>query len=127
MSRANPINVIEFQEYSRQKRVQEHADESYPEETSPENAARIASMESSYFSTLFRRKVGITFSDWTRRLRIAEAMELLKQPDQSVNEIAAKVGFSSLGSFQSAFRKHTKTTPFKFRQSILPERRKLEP
>ena len=124
MSRANPLNVIEFQEYSRQKRVQEHADESYPEETSPENAARIASMESSYFSTLFRKKVGITFADWLRQLRIAEAMELLKRPDQSMNEIAAKVGFASLGRFQSSFRKHTKTTPQQFRQSI---RRSLEP
>ncbi len=127
MSRANPLNVIEFQEYSRQKRVQEHADESYPEETSPENAARIASMESKYFSSLFRKKVGITFADWLRQLRIAEAMELLKNPDQSMNQIAAKVGFLSLGSFQSAFRWHTKMTPRGFRQSILPERRSLEP
>ncbi len=124
MSKANLPNVITFHDYSRQKRVQKHADESYPEETSPENAARIASMESSYFSSLFRRKVGITFADWLRQLQIAEAMELLKHPDQSMNEIAAKVGFSSLGRFQSSFRKHTKTTPQQFRQSI---RRSLEP
>ena len=127
MSKANLPNVIAFHDYSRQKRVQEHTNEYYPEDASPENAAQIASMESKYFSSLFRKKVGITFSDWLRQLRIAKAMELLKHPDQSMNEIAAKVGFSSLGSFQSAFRKHTKTTPRKFRQSILPERRNLEP
>ncbi len=127
MSKANPLNVIAFQDYSRQERVQENADESYPEDASPENAARIASMESKYFSTLFCKQVGITFADWLRQLRIAEAMELLKNPDQSMNQIAAKVGFSSLGRFQSAFRKHTKTTPRKFRQSILPERPNLEP
>ncbi len=124
MSRTNRLNVIAFQDYSRQKRVQEHADEYYPEETSPENAARIASMESRYFSSLFRKKVGISFADWLRQLRIAEAMELLRNPDQSMNQIAAKVGFESLGSFQSAFRKCTKTTPQKFRQSF---RRSLEP
>ena len=127
MSRTNSLNVIAFQDYSRQKRVQEHADKSYPERISPENAARIAAMESRYFSNLFCKKVGITFADWLRQLRIAEAMELLKNPDQSMNQIAAKVGFLSLGTFQSAFRKHTKTTPQKFRQSILPERRSLEP
>ncbi len=124
MSKVNLPNVIAFHGYSRQKRVQEHADESYPEETSPENAAQIASMESRYFSSLFCKEVGITFADWLRQLRIAEAMELLKNPDESMNQIAAKVGFLSLGSFQSAFRKHTKTTPRKFRQSILPERPK---
>ena len=126
MSKANLPNVIAFHDHSRQKRVQKHADESY-EETSPENAARIASMENRYFSSLFCKEVGITFADWLRQLRIAEAMELLKNPDQSMNQIAAKVGFLSLGSFQSAFRKHTKTTPRKFRQSILPERPNLEP
>ncbi len=127
MSRANPFNVIAFQDYSRQERVQEHADEDYPEATSPENAARVAAMERRYLSAFFRRKVGIPFADWLRQLRIAEAMELLKHPDRSVDEIAAKVGFSSLGSFQSAFRWHTKTTPEEFRKAILPERRKLEP
>ena len=127
MSRANPPNVIGFRDYSRQKRVQEPADESCPEENSPENAARVAAMERRYFSAFFRKKVGITFADWLRQLRITEAMELLKHTDQSMNEIAAKVGFSNLGSFQSAFRKHTRTTPLKFRQSILPEGRKLEP
>ena len=127
MSRANPLNVIAFQDYSRQKRVQENAEESYPEETLSENAARVAAMERRFFSAFFRRKVGITFADWLRQLRIAEAMELLKKPDQSMNEIAGKVGFSSLGRFQSAFRKHTKTTPAEFRKSILPEHRNAEP
>ena len=127
MSRTNPPNVIAFQDYPRQKRVQEHAQEYDPEETTPENAARIADIERTYFSTFFRKKVGITFKDWLRRLRVAEAMDLLKKPDQSINEIAVKVGFSSLGSFQSAFRKHTKMTPRKFRKSILPEGSNLEP
>jgi len=127
MSRSNPFNVIPFQDYSRQKRVRENAEESYPEEILSENADRIAAMERRYFSAFFRKKVGITFADWLRELRIVKAMELLKNPDQSMNQIAAKVGFLSLGSFQSAFRKHTKTTPQKFRQSLLPERHSLEP
>ena len=127
MSRSNPFNVIPFQDYSRQKRVRENAEESYPEEILSENADRIAAMERRYFSAFFRKKVGITFTDWLRQLRIVEAVELLKHPNQSMNEIAAKVGFSSLGSFQSAFRWHTKMTPRRFRQSILPESRKLEP
>jgi len=92
-----------------------------------ENAARVAAMERRFFSAFFRKKVGITFADWLRQIQIAEAMELLKKPDQSMHEIAGKAGFSSLGSFQSAFRWHTKMTPRRFRQSFLPESRKLEP
>jgi len=122
MSRSNPFNVIPFQDYSRQKRVRENAEESYPEEILSENADRIAAMERRYFSAFFRRKVGISFADWLRQIQIAEAMELLKKPDQSMHEIAGKAGFSSLGSFQSAFRWHTKMTPREFRQSVLPER-----
>ena len=118
MSKANLLNVISFHDHSRQKRVQENTVEFYPEEILSENASRVAAMERRYFSAFFRKKVGITFADWLRQLRIAEAMELLKHTDQSMNEIAAKVGFSRLGSFQSAFRKQTKTTPQKFRQSM---------
>lgn len=126
MSKANLLNVIGFHDYSPQDRVQEHCVKDYPEEASLGNTARVAAMERRYFSTSFRREVGIPFADWTRRLRILEAIELLKKPDHSIDEIAVKVGFSSLGSFKSAFRWHTKTTPEEFRKSISPEGLKPE-
>ena len=70
MSQPNPINYGAFQYYARLKRVKEHVDQYYSEEISLETAARIAATEKTYFSTFFHKKVGITFTDWLRQLRV---------------------------------------------------------
>ncbi len=116
-----------FQYYSRLKRVKEHVDEYYSEEISLGKAARIAATEKTYFSTFFRKKVGITFTEWLRRLRVARAIEIMKTRNQSIVDIAFEVGFGDLRSFERAFKKYTNLTASEFKQSILPERRNLEP
>ncbi len=60
MLQANHINHGAFDYYARLQRVKEHVDENYSEEISLEKAAQIAATEKTYFSTFFRKKVGIT-------------------------------------------------------------------
>ena len=106
--------------YSRLKRVKEHVDRNLSEEISLEDAAQIAATEKTYFSTFFRKKVGITFTDWLRRLRVAKAMEIIRSRDLSITEVAYEVGFGDLRTFERAFKKYTKLTPREFKQSVLP-------
>jgi len=127
MAQANHVNYGAFQYYSRLQRVKEHVDEYYSEEISLEKAAGIAATEKTYFSTFFRQKVGITFTDWLRRLRVAKAIEILKTRNQSICDIAFEVGFGDLRSFERAFKRYTNLTAREFKKSILPERRNLEP
>ena len=122
---ATPINYMAFQYYSRLKRVKEHVDEYYSEEISLEKAARIAATEKTYFSTFFRKKVGITFTDWLRRLRVAKAIEIIQTRNQSICDIAFEVGFGDLRSFERAFKRYTHMTAREFKKSILPERREV--
>ena len=126
MSQANPINYGAFEYYSRLQRVKEHVDEYYSEEISLEKAAQIAATERTYFSTFFRKKVGITFTDWLRQFRVAKAIEIMKTRNQSIIDIALEVGFGDLRSFERAFKRYTNLTAREFKQSILPERRNLE-
>ncbi len=126
MSQANPINYGAFQYYSRLQRVKEHVDEYYSEAISLEKAAQIAATEKTYFSTFFRKKVGITFTDWLRRLRVAKAIEILKTRDESICDIAFEVGFGDLRSFERAFKRYTNMTAREFKKSVLPEHNNLE-
>ena len=126
MLQANPINHGAFDYYARLQRVKEHVDENYSEEISLEKAAQIAATEKTYFSTFFRKKVGITFTDWLRQLRVAKAIEIIKTRNQSICDTAFEVGFGDLGSFERAFKRYTNMTAREFKQSILPERRSLE-
>ncbi len=52
--------------------------------------------------------------------RIAKAKELLRNSDISITEICAAVGFESLGSFSTLFRKATGLSPRAYRASSPP-------
>jgi len=106
--------------YPRLKRLREHVEQSYSEPISLEKAASVAALERSYFSTYFRAKVGITFTDWLRQVRVKKAMELMKLRDFAITEVAYEVGFKDLRTFERAFKKHTLTTPREFRTSVAP-------
>jgi len=116
----NGTNGKAFDYYPRLKRLREYVEQSYSEPIPLEKAAGIAALESSYFSSYFRAKVGITFTDWLRQVRIEKAMELMKSRDFAITEVAYEVGFGDLRTFERAFKKHTRRTPREFRTSVAP-------
>ncbi len=70
--------------YPRLKRLHQYVEQSYSEPIPLEKAAGIVALESSYFSSYFRAKVGITFTEWLRQVRVEKAMELMKAGDFSI-------------------------------------------
>lgn len=48
-------------------------------------------------------------------------MELLKQRDVDITQIAFRVGFSSQSHFSTAFKKLTGFTPTEYRETQLPK------
>ncbi len=114
----NGTNGEVFDYYPRLNRLREYVEQSYSEPISLKKAASIAALESSYFSSYFRAKVGITFTDWLRQVRIRKAMELMKAGDFSITEVAYEVGFGDLRTFGRAFKKHTLITPMEFKKSV---------
>ncbi|WP_426452418.1 helix-turn-helix domain-containing protein [Paenibacillus sp. S-38] len=65
----------------------------------------------------FTAAVGMSPNDYLYRVRIEQAMRLLRQTDWSVEQIAERVGYSSGSYFVKAFRKLTGRTPGSFRSS----------
>ncbi len=106
--------------YPRLKRLHQYVEQSYSEPIPLEKAARIVALESSYFSSYFRAKVGITFTDWLRQVRVEKAMELMKANDFSISEVAEAVGFKELRTFERAFKRYALKTPREFKKSVLP-------
>jgi len=114
----NGTNGEVFDYYPRLNRLREYVEQSYSEPISLKKAASIAALESSYFSSYFRAKVGITFTDWLRQVRIRKAMELMKAGDFSITEVAYEVGFGDLRTFERAFKQYTRRTPREFKKSV---------
>lgn len=72
-------------------------------------------------SLLINHKLGQHFFDFVNTYRIENAMFILKDPTKSkitVLEILYEVGFNSKSSFNTAFKKHTGTTPTEFRKRM---------
>jgi len=117
----NSMELIKaFDYYPRLKRLREYVEQSYSEPISLKKAAGIAGLERSYFSTYFRAKVGITFTEWLRQVRLEKAMELMKAGDFSISEVAEAVGFKDLRTFERAFKQYTRRTPREFKKSVAP-------
>ncbi|RPI25110.1 MAG: AraC family transcriptional regulator [Acidobacteria bacterium] len=115
-----PGNDRAFMYYPPLKRVREYVEKNWAEPISLTDAAGVAAMETSYFSTFFHRKVGIPFSDWLRRIRVAKAIDMIQEKDRSICEVAFAVGFNDLRTFGRAFKRYTNRTPMNYKKACRP-------
>ncbi|WNR44633.1 response regulator transcription factor [Paenibacillus roseipurpureus] len=68
----------------------------------------------SYVSELFKKELGINFTDYVSKRRIERAIELLRKRDYSNLELAEAVGVHNEKYFCTLFKKITGTSPQKF-------------
>ena len=73
----------------------------------------------SHFSHLFKKYTGLTFVDFLTEERIKRAKSFFGDKDISITEIAFESGFSSISSFNRAFKKITGLSPSHFRESMV--------
>jgi AraC family transcriptional regulator len=70
-----------------------------------------------HFERAFRQAIGVPPHAYVVRKRIARAQDLLLgEPALTIDEIAARTGFSSSSHLSSAFRRHTGYSPTAFRR-----------
>jgi AraC-like DNA-binding protein len=106
--------------YSRLRRVRDHLLRCISEPLSAEGAARIADLSPNYFSTYFRQRVGMSFTHWAHGVRVQVALEMMRASDAPITEIAERVGYRDLRTFERAFKRHTSVTPRTFRVRVQP-------
>lgn len=80
-----------------------------------QNIADMIHMNNAYLGRMFKSAYGCSINDYINTCRIEESMILLKQTDDSVEEIARKVGFSNIKYFYVLFKKAAGITPAKYR------------
>lgn len=73
-------------------------------------------MSRASFARRFRELVGQPMFEYLTRLRMQRARELLRETRLPLYEIAAQVGYESDLAFTKTFKKHTGTTPTRYRK-----------
>ena len=86
-----------------------------------DGAAKVAGLERKYFSAFFHSKVGATFTEWVRILRVSRAMELMRIHDNSIVRVAFAAGFQDVRTFERAFKRYVGVSPRVYRASVRPE------
>ncbi len=83
-----------------------------------QSAAEYCGLTVQYFSALFKRSVGMRFSDYLTKSRLDRAKKLLITTDKSMTYIAFETGFSSSSHFISKFKEAEGITPSKYRTQM---------
>ena len=81
-------------------------------------AAAAVHTSSFYLCKMFKKAMGINFTDYVSRLRVEKAKNLLLNPNLRISEIAYEVGFQSLTHFNRVFKKITGQSPTEYRAHL---------
>jgi transcriptional regulator GlxA family with amidase domain len=96
-------------------RVRDYIDRHYTKPVTVAHLAKLAGLSTFHFIRAFRSATGQTPHQYLRTRRIERAKELLVTTPMPVTEICDAVGFQSLGSFGTLFRRVTGETPATYR------------
>src|SRR6266849_2827159 len=101
--------------YSRIVSAKLYIDENYHEPIGLEEISRKAYLSRFHFHRLFTRVYKITPHQYLTRQRINKAKDLLVKEELSVTEVCNSVGFESIGSFSTLFKKEIGFPPQYYR------------
>jgi AraC-like DNA-binding protein len=88
------------------------------EDLSLNRVARAVNVSAGYFSELFHKTTGITFTDYVSRVRVEKVKHLLQNPRLQITTIAYDTGFKSLSQFNRTFKLLTGMSPRIFRARL---------
>ncbi|WP_438347640.1 AraC family transcriptional regulator [Paenibacillus sp. FA6] len=81
----------------------------------------IAGMSYAHFSKYFKRKMGISFTDYVNRKRISNAERLLVTENRSIQDIAESVGINNRAHFYELFKRYNNCTPKQYLDKMLSQ------
>lgn len=81
--------------------------------------AKAMHFNAAYFGTLFKKKIGMSFTDYINRTKMEKSIEYLRDPELSISEISEMLGYRSEAYYYERFKKHYKMTPSQYRKNII--------
>ena len=71
-----------------------------------------------YLSLIVKEKMMVTIGTIIASMRVEIASRLLRNPEYTIQQIAAMMSFSDQSAFGKFFKKHTGVSPLKYRQNL---------
>lgn len=112
------LQITEVNHASVVKKVTKYIHAHLAESIRLNDVAEYINLSPNYFSSLFKREMGIAFADYLNQIRIKESQYLLETTEYPISDIAQATGFNNQNYFTTIFRKHTGTTPKQYRMKV---------
>ena len=106
------------QQADRLARLFEYVRLNYADRISVEQAMKLVHMSQSQFMKVFKKVSGMTFVAHVTRVRINQALRLLRETDLTIAEIAARTGFPDQSYFDRRFKQAFGKSPRQYRADL---------
>lgn len=100
----------------------QYIERNYAKKIKQEDIAEQLQISIRYLSKLFRENVGMPLSTYINIYRINKAIDLMKDPDRSLTDIAYQVGLTNSQHFSKVFRDFINVSPSKYRKMLGQEK-----
>ena len=101
-------------------RARDLADARYADRLDVDDLARAAGLSRAHFSREFKQAFGVSPHAYLLTRRLERAASLLRVTDHSVAEVCVDVGWQSVGSFTTSFKRMFGKTPTEYRAAFPP-------
>ena len=106
----------EKQSYQRLTQAIKYIDTHFKDNLTLDCIAQKIGYSRCYFSSIFKKCMGMSIWDYICIKRIEEALTQIKQTEKNIADIALDCGFNNAVNFNKLFKKYTNVTPNFFRK-----------
>lgn len=96
--------------------VQQYLKGHFQEKITTSTLSEYFQQRPAYLVRALRQTIGITPSEFLMQYRMEESVRQLLNTDDSVEDVALKVGFQNIYYFSTSFKKYTGVSPSKYRR-----------
>lgn len=87
-------------------------------ELSVDTLCSYLNVSATYFSTLFKREMGMSFVNYLTKVRLDKALQLLNTTDEKTYNISTMVGYVEPNYFSYVFKKQYGVSPSNYRKNL---------
>lgn len=106
------------EEFDDFKSILEYIEKNYYQNISAKELSKMCHYNPSYFSRMFKKYTGITFSEYLKKIRITNACRLIKESNLNISNIYDKVGYTNKTNFYNHFRHTTGKSPLQYKKEL---------
>ncbi|MGN0178018.1 MAG: response regulator [Monoglobaceae bacterium] len=100
------------------KKIIEYIDENYYKNIKLDDIAKHMLMSSFYTSRIFKKETGKNLVDYINEVRVNKAMQMMRENDMKIYQVAEQVGIDNTQYFSKIFKKYCGQTPTEYMESL---------